>query len=279
MRNHEIKLVVCDLDDTLLNDQKIITEHTQRVLEKVKKMGIAVCFASGRDAQMMSVYDKQIGGCDYVLSNNGAMVHDRAKRIVHNRFLSEQDTADILTYLNDQQMAFMMYSAEEMYFSEGSQQLKKRIDSYEALSAKIGCPVKLKVKAFCRNSAVTGFETAAKIVAYEKETAGLEAFMRFLKTLPDVHCESTGYGLMGAFQKEVSKKTALQRIMQDMGILPANVCVFGDFDNDLSMFECAKYRVCMANGVQPLKDAASSITRSNNEDGVACYLEKELDIR
>ncbi len=278
MRNSEIKLVVCDLDDTLLNDQKKITEHTQQILKKVKEMGIAVCFASGRDAQMMSVYDKQIGGCDYVLSDNGAMVQDRAKNILHSSFLAEEDAAKILTYLNEHQMTFMMYSAEEMYFSEASENLKKRIENYEVLSQEIGYPVKLNVKEFYRDSPVMGYGTAAKIVAYEKEECVLRGFMQFLDTLPDVHCESTGYGLMGTFQKNVSKKTALKKIMQNMGIDSSNVCVFGDYDNDLSMFECAKYTVCMANGVQSLKDAASFITASNNEDGVAIYLENVLDI-
>ena len=44
------------------------------------------------------------------------------------------------------------------------------------------------------------------------------------------------------------------------------------------MFACADYRICMENGVKALKDAASSVTFSNNDDGVARYLEKELGI-
>lgn len=278
MKNSEIKLVVCDLDGTLLNDQKQITKRTEQVLKKVKQMGIAVCCASGRDAQMMSIYDQQLDGCDYVLSNNGAMVQNRYKEILHNSFLAESDSAAILSYLNEKNMAFMMYCAENMYFSDGSEKLKKRIEAYERLSEAVGCPVKLHVKEFCRNADVNGYETAAKIVAYEDDPENLRRFTDFVDTLPNVHCESTGYGLMGAFQKDVSKKTALHKIMQDMGIDSSNVCVFGDFDNDLSMFECAKYRVCMENGVQTLKDAATSITKSNNEDGVAYYLEEKLGI-
>lgn len=43
----EIKLVVCDLDGTLLNDEKMITPYTVSVMKKVRDMGIAVCLASG----------------------------------------------------------------------------------------------------------------------------------------------------------------------------------------------------------------------------------------
>ena len=58
----EIKLVVCDLDGTLLNDKKMITEYSIKVLQEARRQGIQICFASGRDEQMMSVYAKLIGG-------------------------------------------------------------------------------------------------------------------------------------------------------------------------------------------------------------------------
>ena len=155
----EIKLVVCDLDGTLLNDEKMITPYTVSVMKKVRDMGIAVCLASGRDEQMMSIYDKQLGGCEYMLSDNGALVRS-GERVIHCNFLAEEDTASLLTYLNEQKMTFMMYSAEEMYFSEGSEKLQKRIRDYEALSQKAGCPVKLKVREFLRNGSVLGYKTA-----------------------------------------------------------------------------------------------------------------------
>ena len=115
----EIKLVVCDLDGTLLNDEKMITPYTVSVMKKVREMGISVCLASGRDEQMMSIYDKQLGGCEYVLSDNGALVRS-GERVIYCNFLAEEDTASLLAYLNEQKMTFMMYSAEVMYFSEGS---------------------------------------------------------------------------------------------------------------------------------------------------------------
>lgn len=272
-----IKLVVCDLDGTLLNDEKMITPYTASVMSKVREMGIAVCLASGRDEQMMSIYEKQLGGCDYMLSDNGALVRSK-ERVIYCNFLAEEDAASLLTYLNEHQMTFMMYSAEEMYFSEGSEKLQKRIRNYEALSQKVGCPVKLKVREFLRNGSARGYKTAAKIVAYEENEAVMEAYKKFVDSLVNVHHEPTGYGLLGAFQSSVSKKTALETVMQDMGIGKENVCVFGDYENDLSMFACADYRICMENGVQALKDAASSVTLSNNDDGVARYLEKELGI-
>ena len=274
----EIKLVVCDLDGTLLDDKKMISGYTVKVMQEVRRQGIQVCFASGRDEQMMSVYAKLVGGCDYMLSDNGALVRDSKGKMLHSAVLKEEDARQLLMYLNEKEMTFMMYSAEKMYFSEGSERLKKRIRDYEDLSWRLGCPVKLQAEELLRTEPVTGYRTAAKIVAYEEDEEKVKAYTEFISTLPRVHCESTGYGLMGAFDREVSKKTALHKIMEHMGIDKEEVCVFGDFDNDLSMFECAAHRVCMANGVEKLKAAASYVTLSNNEDGVAVYLADLLGI-
>ena len=107
----EIKLVVCDLDGTLLNDEKMITPYTVSVMKKVREMGISVCLASGRDEQMMSIYDKQLGGCEYVLSDNGALVRS-GERVIYCNFLAEEDTASLLAYLNEQKTAYDMRESD-----------------------------------------------------------------------------------------------------------------------------------------------------------------------
>lgn len=273
---HDIKLVVCDLDGTLLNDQKIVTSFTADIICKVKALGVSVCLASGRNEQMMSLYEKQIGGCDYMLSDNGALVRTKDKRILHCDFLAERDVTAILKYLTEQRLVFMMYTADNMYFSEGSKKLKQRIADYEALAEKENYEVRLKAKEFCYEMAVNGCGDTAKIVIYEENEGIMKAYQTFVDSLPDVHCESTGYGLLGTFERNVSKKTALEKIMADLGVAESEVCVFGDYENDLSMFSCADYRVCMANATAELKKAASHITCSNNEDGVARFLIKKF---
>ena len=68
------KLLVCDLDGTLLNSEERITAYTQDVLLRAKRAGMLICFASGRNEQLMNVYCSQIGNCDYIISDNGALV-------------------------------------------------------------------------------------------------------------------------------------------------------------------------------------------------------------
>lgn len=135
----------------------------------------------------------------------------------------------------------------------------------------MGYPQKLNFEQF--ESENLKYENVLKIVGYDQENKRLNAFETLISTLSDVHCESTGYGLMSAANIKASKKTALWAIMQQMNIKAENVCVFGDYTNDLSMFECAKNRIAVANAVEDVKKQATFITLSNQDDGVAYYLE------
>ena len=205
----DIKLIVCDLDGTLLNSKKKISSYTRKVLMKTKELGIHICFASGRDEQMMAVYSKCIGGCSYMLSNNGALVRDTTGNILYEAALEKPDIQQILAFLTQRQMVFMMYTAQTMYFSNDSEKLKKRITNYEKLSEEMGYPMKLAAESITADDINRNFDDVAKIVVYEDEEMQMNGFLDFAKNLENVHCESTGYGLQGAFHKSVSKRTAL----------------------------------------------------------------------
>ena len=266
-----IKLVVCDLDGTLLDDNKMVTDYNREVLRTLRSRGVKICYASGRDEQMMRVYGDCIGGVDFLLSNNGAMLRDDHGTVIHHSFLMPEDVREILQYLDAHDMTYMMYTADTMYHSENSPRMKKKIRDYESLTEKIGYPVHLDARELKRGSGFSCSDSA-KIVAYEDDEEKAGIYRAYLNHLENVHYETTGYGLYGAFCRDVSKKSALLHVMEHMGIGPDEVCVFGDYDNDLSMFECASHRIFMANGSDSLKDKASDLAPSNNEDGVGRYL-------
>lgn len=272
-----IRLIVCDLDGTLLNDQKLISDFSVQTLQEAAARGAKLCLASGRNEQMMSIYIKQLGGCDYILSDNGAMVSDRTGAALVRESLAPDMADRILAYLNREAMAFMMYSDQRMYFSEGDLNLQQRITDYEKLSRQAGYPVVIDADQYVKSKNAAAYGEIVKIVAYEDDREKMQRYAAFLEALPAVSYEPTGYGLMGVFKKGVSKEESLRVVMKDAALMAAQVCVFGDYHNDLSMFRCAGHKVCMGNGVAALKQAADYITLGNNEDGVAVYLNKVMD--
>ena len=77
----------------------------------------------------------------------------------------------------------------------------------------------------------------------------------------------------------VSKADALQRIAHHFNATSEDVIAFGDMPNDVDMLAWAGHGVAMANAHPVAKDAADEVTLSNNDDGVAVVIERELALR
>lgn len=83
-----------------------------------------------------------------------------------------------------------------------------------------------------------------------------------------------GGALVQIMHASVSKESAVTRVLDDMGMAPAEVMVFGDDLNDLGLFRLCGFPVAMGNAIQELREAAAYITASNDGDGVAVAIEK-----
>lgn len=275
MKNDKIKLIVCDLDGTLLNSKKELTKASIDTLKEAKQRGICVCYASGRYDQMMSVYSEAIGGADYLLSCNGAYVKSIDGEILYKECLDDGVKEKIYEYLYEHDMVAMTYTTDHMYYVKDSEVLMKRITDYEALAKSKGYPIKLPATPIELTGCHDFIKDVIKIVAYD-EPDRLSAFSDYVSKLDHVKNESTGYGLMGVFHPEVSKYSGIEAIKKAMNITDENVIVFGDYDNDLSMFACAKHSVAMANASENVKKAATDFTLSNDEDGVSEYIKHNI---
>ena len=278
MKKQDIRLVVTDLDETLLTSQQRITPYSEAVLKALKKRGISLCFASGRDERMMAAYVQQVGGCDYLVANNGAVVMDGERNVLHSSFIVREDAERILAYLVERNIPCLMQAKGAFYASEIGKPLTDRVKTSRRRSEEIGYPVEFRICTL--EDAVTehALDVGEKIVTYEINETQRQAYREFIQTIPGVICEATGYGLMGVFHKDVSKQKALERVKTSLGITTEQVMAFGDYDNDLSMFACAGHKVAVGNGVPALKAAATAITGSNDEDGVARYLQEYFDL-
>ncbi len=274
---NKIKLIVTDLDGTLLNNDQRISAYTAEVLQRAKKAGMSICIASGRYEEMLSIYRDMMQGCDFTLSCNGAVVKREAdgKHLLVEA-LSDADTKRILDYFKAHRLTYMFYSPDTVYYAKGSARMAKRIRNYEELSIRVGFPKQLKAQAVDLNESTDGFRQIIKIVAYEEDSNKLAELRAFCESIEGCCLENTGYGIYGIFARNVSKREGIEVIKQTLGIGSEAVVVFGDWENDLSMFDCADTRVAMANGMDLVNERAKILALSNEEDGVAKVIEQLL---
>ena len=87
-------------------------------------------------------------------------------------------------------------------------------------------------------------------------------------------CMVSESAFLDVFHAGVSKGKTLEKLAGILGVPISQVCAFGDFDSDNSMLEAAGIGVAMGNAVEATKRCADYITDTNENDGVAAFLEQ-----
>lgn len=257
------KLIVCDLDGTLLNPNHRLGDYTRSVLARLRARDIDVMLASGRHFQDIRTFSDQLGSHGALISSNGAAVHDCTARLIDCHPL---DPACVIALINDPRFADVhtnVYRTDEWLVARPEPYLlgfhqdsgfRYRVVDLRTLD---GTDV-LKV-----------FFYGAPPRLREIEQQVRERFGDLITTtfsLP-VTLEIMAQG--------VSKGAALARVAQRLGIELSEVLVFGDGMNDMEMLARAGTGIIMENADPRLAAAlpALRVIGSNADESVARYLD------
>ena len=261
------KLIVSDLDGTLLNAEHRLGDYTRDVLSALRRRGIEIIFASGRHFQDIRGLSGRLGGPDCLISSNGAAVHDRQGQLLHCRAIDPDCLPFLLSDPAFARVQTNVYRIDDWIVETPEPSLLQyhresgfayRVSDFAALD---DAPV-LKVFFF--------HDDAGYLRDLESLILGGHGDrLTITYSLPNV-LEVMALG--------VSKGSALARALQQRGIRPADVIAFGDGRNDLDMLRDVGKGVVMGNAAPELKDALPDleVIGSNAEESVARYLERLL---
>ncbi len=262
----EIKMILCDLDGTLLKDDKTISPYTLEIIAKARKKGILFGLATGRSLTAVDPLMAKWGITDEVdvlLGFNGAQIHDKTLQIEElNHLMKGSAILEIISHFEDMPVNCCVYVGRDLYaikhdhlsenLAKGNLFQEKVIENREEFFKK-DYP---KLVIMCDPEVMPAVEARAATFSS-----------------PEYHCFRTAATLFEYVSPEVSKTAAIQRICDLHGFSIDDVCVFGDAANDRDMIQNAGWGVCMINGDDVTKSLSDDISRfSNNEDGVAEYI-------
>lgn len=282
-RARAVKLIVCDLDGTLLNSEKLVSERTISAIRAAEAMGVRTTICSGRIFPMLEAYIRTLDLSCPLISSNGAVVSDPNGRILRHTRINPDDCYSLLAYSLKNRLDISLLSDEACYFSANSVRVN-RFHQYNDIAALQGMR-QIRVN-FLPDSAEPLEEKVLrdlypeladlqlrKILIYELEPGQLEAARIVIGGLSGLSITTSDEGLFDVVPAGVSKGYGLRQLCAEMGLSPEEIMVFGDFDNDESMFEWAGISIAMGNAVPALKAMASAVTDSNDDDGVARAIE------
>lgn len=239
-----------DLDDTLLNGEKRISDYTIRALQRFSILGNNLVFATARSKQLHGLQDCIRTITPHFIFHNGGEIISRG-RTIFQEFFSPEETGRIGMYLTKKKIRAAVILDDAYYANYDAQAVWGEIQNYTYTSfehAAFRAPkFSVLLDADLQAEALDALNDQASITHMEHDSAAVIA------------------------PKNVSKGAAV-RIMLDR-LFPDGKSIFiGNDQNDLSGFEACTIKVAVANAEPAVLAKADRIIGSNNDDGVARFL-------
>lgn len=259
------KLIAMDFDGTLLTTDKKISSYTQNTLLDFKNKGYIIVGVTARNLDSVkNVLD--INMFDYLILNNGGYVYDiKNNKGEYKEIISKEDYSNITKDLEIYNAGFDFCSATSYYSYKHKPVMQrpfiKNIENVEEIEEKIA-----RMNVFISDQ--DKLENVCNFIndKYKK-------FNCFIMQDSDSDSDSKWLVIN---PKGINKSNTLKQLGQNLKIELKEMIFFGDGPNDIDIMQVVGYSVAMGNAFDQIKDKASAITLSNNEDGIAIFLEDFL---
>lgn len=265
----KIKLLICDLDGTLVEKGGKPMPKTEEALKRFHKEGVLLGLASGRPVDQRTIHKFRDWGYDFdpdiVIGVNGAEIWDYQSRKKRKyNYLPKEETRKILDFMWDLDINVAVF--EDGY----DHVLAKRLDwmVQESMNRNKSNVEFADKERFCRND-------IPKIEFHYEEEKYEELIQKRVKEHPSENytCIKSYKGTLEFMKPGVDKGAALEIVCRDLNIPLEEVVACGDMDNDIAMLKKAGTGICLANGSSATKKAADYVTLNDvHHDGLGEFL-------
>lgn len=265
-------LICLDLDGTLLDDKKNISEKNIQTLKKLKQDN-KIILASGRPLRAILAYYELLELDTPIISDNGGVITE----INNKEFNSTTQAIDIdvfLAFYNDT----LSYTVSCFYSVNNYLYIYKPLERLNGMYH-IDDETIVYDGVFTKDV----LHHSPHGLIYIIETNKMTEFEELIKSKYDkqISCRSLGYdpkhAIYEVYKYNLSKGQAVEQLQERYNIPKERTIAFGDGENDISMLKVAKYSVAMKQGMQTVIDCAAYVSSStNNENPISDFLE-DLD--
>ena len=268
-----IKLILMDLDGTLLTSDKNITARTMDTLNRASQAGITIVPCTGRFYDGMPQIVRDLPFVHYVITVNGAQIYDvQKKEVLHRAEITPENAClvynalDRLPVIYDSFINGWGYMDNSMY-----QKINDFITDpcVNRMVRDLRMPVP-SLKEYVHDNNLT----VQKIQMFFQDMNQRQiAWNALTLEFPQMSVTSSISNNLELNDIHANKGEALDFLARHLGIERPETMSFGDGSNDLSMIKAAGIGVAMANAGSTLKESADFITDTNDQDGIAKAIE------
>jgi Cof subfamily protein (haloacid dehalogenase superfamily) len=266
----DYKLLVVDIDGTLLGSQGGISAEDKEALAAARRAGVLVCLSTGRASQGCHWIIDELSLDGYHIFFDGALVSS-PDRAVYVEPLERGVVREVVEFVRQNDIYLELYSATD-YFVEWENWATEIHRSYFKLEPRVIDFSQLRGgEKFVKGGLITrDAEEVAKVKSFR---ARFDRSLRFSLARSPAY---PGVEFTNVLAPEVSKGKALTTLASHLGIPLSEVMAIGDGTNDISLLSIAGLAVAMGNAPDEVKAVAHEVTEEVGDNGVAAAVKEFL---
>lgn len=265
-----ITLIATDLDGTLLNSQKKVTELNRKAISKLKDHGILFGIASGRPVETVRAMLKEWqieDSVSFILGMNGGVMYDLSQHTKEEYHVLDGDVVlDIIHFFKDLDVDFWILEGATRYTNN------TRIETQEHASLYGETEIEIDLEAYLENN------TCNKLIIH-CDKAYMPIVLERAKQYKNKAC--TGFlsadNLFEYVDPRINKGFGIEKAAKHFGVQLVNCVAFGDEQNDKEMLKRVGMGVCVKNGTDEVKECSDYVSPyTNEESAVAHFIEEKI---
>jgi Cof subfamily protein (haloacid dehalogenase superfamily) len=257
-----IKLIVADLDNTLLRRDKTISEYTADVFRRLRECGVLTAFATSRSMRASERFRKLIIP-DINIASSGAVAEANERRLFRAAIDIYTATAIIADLKACPEVLQITVDTEDYYFT--SEKVDKNWADWTD---------------FFAQSVSTDFSEPLPVPDIFKITPNVTSeatVQKIISRYPNLDYQRfSGEDWYQIKSHQTSKHTALVAVCRELNIALSQIVAFGDDYSDIEMLTHCGVGVAMSNAIDECKAAADYVCGDCDDDGVARWLEENV---
>lgn len=266
IRYMENNLYIFDMDGTILDENKRLSEEFVYTLSEMRKNKVLYTIASGRSYNLIEPYLKELNLKIPFIANNGATIY-LGQKLIFCKYIDRFYIGQVFKIIIQNDLTSIIYTNDKTLYFEGTTDAKKFLERFNNNYISIE-----------KNELMSIVQDIIKITFIEKNVEKVETVKASLNSIGLAYkLDESEKNIYVLTNRNATKGLALKYLCNYLNIEEISSIVFGDNYNDLSMFEVAGMSVAMKNAPNIVREKADKVTSyTNNENGVVQFLTQTL---
>lgn len=266
------RMIVSDLDGTLLNSKNQISPGNLQAVRKLEEKGVEFVATTGRSDVMTKPYIRELPNVNIVIGCDGAVIRNiKTGEILYENVLSPQMCKRTFQICREYGLQYYVFTKD---FLVGDDPSNERLLIHKKFNETVVREDQIPIQFVENLENYTKNHKVYKIVASHQRSEYLDQVAEVIKKQTDGDAVRSGKRVLAIKAKGVSKAAALKKLAKQRNISMDEIVAFGDEVNDIDMLRVAGLGIAMENSDQKVKEAADLVADSNDLDGVGRELEK-----